>query len=344
MNNQRRGINNAIEHLKNPDTHVRLAAISTLEGVHDPAIIEPLIAVIETDSDGCARKNAMEVLSGTGDPRAVAPLMAVLRKSGGYNCKIGSSLIGGPLRNVAADALKKLGTVSLDPLLVLLKDDDKDIQQLAVFALAGVKAPQSVDTLVAALSDPNPRMRRGAARALGLIMPGAMVAIAPLALALQHDSDSSARASSAYALGEILQVYAPSQSNDPRISDAITVMMTQSKDPDFAVREGIITALANLLPATKDISIRKTIAFTMMNERPENVAKNYYYRIYLKLGLTDSEDLLINSLDNFGNQYMAEDFLNSTNSRLGEAARKWARDHGYGITTQPGSGIRWGRG
>jgi hypothetical protein len=40
---------------------------------------------------------------------------------------------------------------------------------------------------------------------------------------------------------------------------------------------------------------------------------------------------------------MATDFLNSGDWELGNAARKWAKEHGFGIMpSHKSSGVRWG--
>jgi len=42
---------------------------------------------------------------------------------------------------------------------------------------------------------------------------------------------------------------------------------------------------------------------------------------------------------------MAEDYLNCGNPDLEDAARAWAKKHGYNVVTQPGGGaVQWGSG
>ena len=56
--------------------------------------------------------------------------------------------------------------------------------------------------------------------------------------------------------------------------------------------------------------------------------------------------MLIKALNAYGNKQMAEDFLNRGNSRLEEAARRWATAHGYTVIKLPSGGTRpaWGSG
>jgi len=56
--------------------------------------------------------------------------------------------------------------------------------------------------------------------------------------------------------------------------------------------------------------------------------------------------VLCQALHAHGDLEMAEDFLNCENGRLEDAAYKWADDHGYTVSTSPGShgGPTWGEG
>ena len=64
----------------------------------------------------------------------------------------------------------------------------------------------------------------------------------------------------------------------------------------------------------------------------------------IKLGTPGSEERLSEVLDHHGDKMMAEDFLNSGSSKLYDAGRKWANDHGYNITQGMGSHrASWGQ-
>ena len=64
----------------------------------------------------------------------------------------------------------------------------------------------------------------------------------------------------------------------------------------------------------------------------------------IKLGIPDSEEKFINVLEKDGDRSMAEDFLNSGSSKLREGAKKWAKEHGYFVSTGSGSHrASWGK-
>ena len=62
-----------------------------------------------------------------------------------------------------------------------------------------------------------------------------------------------------------------------------------------------------------------------------------------KLEGARSDDRQLEALDKSGDHYMAEDFLNSGNQKLHEAASAWASRNNYEITYMPSSGsTSWG--
>jgi len=64
----------------------------------------------------------------------------------------------------------------------------------------------------------------------------------------------------------------------------------------------------------------------------------------VKLGIPGSEDRLNDVLEAYGDQSMAEDYLNSGSSELYAGAERWAQRRGYYIATGMGSHrVGWGR-
>jgi len=70
------------------------------------------------------------------------------------------------------------------------------------------------------------------------------------------------------------------------------------------------------------------------------------YSALLKMGRSGTEEQLVTALMRFGWVEMAEDYLNSGNPRLEDAARQWASENGYTISKLPagGPGPSWGEG
>ncbi|MBL8830087.1 MAG: HEAT repeat domain-containing protein [Planctomycetaceae bacterium] len=85
-------------------------------------------------------------------------------------------------RDMAADALGRIGADSIPDLQLALKSPDVKVRQYACRALAqaGPSAAPAVTDLSAALDDVDPDVRRLAARALGQIGPAAKDAIPAL--------------------------------------------------------------------------------------------------------------------------------------------------------------------
>jgi hypothetical protein len=69
------------------------------------------------------------------------------------------------------------------------------------------------------------------------------------------------------------------------------------------------------------------------------------YPFYIKKGKPGSEDALIEALYRFGNEEMAQNFLNSGDVKLEHAASEWATSHGFMTIMTPtfgGGRQQWG--
>ncbi len=85
---------------------------------------------------------------------------------------------------------------------------------------------------------------------------------------------------------------------------------------------------------------------TMRNEMRTNIKLvAEAYKDLIELGDGSFVDLLIRALNTYGDSSMAVDFLNCGQLQLDDAARRWAKSHGYEIMSRfGGSGTpRWGR-
>ena len=64
----------------------------------------------------------------------------------------------------------------------------------------------------------------------------------------------------------------------------------------------------------------------------------------VKLATPGSEEALVAALFQHGDKSMAEDYLNCGSTKLAEAGRKWAGDHGFSIKQGTGSHrVQWGK-
>jgi hypothetical protein len=80
---------------------------------------------------------------------------------------------------------------------------------------------------------------------------------------------------------------------------------------------------------THDTRLSKLFSEALANKDYAIIAGAYRY--YLRGEIEGSEPVLIVALYQYGTSGMTTDFANSGRSRLGDAARKWASDHGYSM-------------
>ena len=129
--------------LKESDSNLRRGAAITLgENGIDPRAVAPLFAALK-DSDSSVRQGAAMSLaqSPSGDvmrdPRLAEPLIAALNDP--------------VIRWDAADALVRIGTPSVEPLIGALKDKNELVRQGAAAALFEIGDPRAVNAGRAAL-------------------------------------------------------------------------------------------------------------------------------------------------------------------------------------------------
>ncbi|MHB8088897.1 MAG: HEAT repeat domain-containing protein [Anaerolineaceae bacterium] len=217
--------------------------------------------------------------------------------------------------NTQYDAVNKIagmGSDVIDLLIVELQNPDANVRNGAVQALGKIDDPQVVEILILALQDVDWHVRYTAAQDLGMYKDKRVVE--PLIQALQEDMDNGVRFSAALSLGQI---------KDKR---AVEALIEALKDQNDTVRLYSAMSLSEIggskarraLLQIKDIQIIALI-------------HNYY----IKNGGGTYVPLLIQALDQFGNQAMLIDYLNCGNTQLESAAFFYAESHGYTIEYFP---------
>lgn len=124
----------------------------SLRAIGAPSV-EPLIAVLNTDSSLNVREVAAKILGKIGDARAVDPLFAALKGTDSED-----------LRGVASRALGGIGEPSVEKLIGALNDQDTEVRWYAARALA-----DPYDARVTAAEDPRDTAPEERAKA---IQPG----------------------------------------------------------------------------------------------------------------------------------------------------------------------------
>jgi HEAT repeat protein len=219
------------------------------------------------------------------------------------------------------DSLAKIGVPAVEPLIAALGDPDNNLRAGATRALGEIRDERSVVPLIAALGDASQEVRARAADALGVI--GDARAVEPLAAALR-DSDWYVRHDAANSLIEIGTL-------------GVAPLIAALKDPSPYVRIAAAEALGKVRAASASQALLAGL------EARDTALVDGAYTFFIEQGVQGSEDELIQALTEYGDQKMANVFLNCGNQKLEQAARAWATSNRYWVgQTYPGNSLRWG--
>lgn len=223
-------------------------------------------------------------------------------------------------RGALTEILAAFGQAALHPLIAALGDPAAAVRRGAAATLARMRAPEAVEPLLRALRDAEAPVRATAADALGAT--GDPKAAGPLAQALR-DGDGGVRSQALAALVKL----------GPAAVDALLAAL---QDADWRVRWDALSGLRRI------DGPRAQLAVTARTAEQAAVAAAYGERI--GQGDPASEDPLVDALAAAGTPAMAEDFRNSGNAKLAEAARRWLEERGPGTPAevQKKPGPRWG--
>ncbi len=231
----------AMGHLSAPDDRARQAV---LRRVHDPApevraesvrslgrlhvpddVLVPILAEDLRHADERVRLAVVELLVAR---RALLPRLATEFEA------LLTARDDGVARH-AAFLLGKLGPEAIPRLLGALRRPDSRVDQIAG-ALAQIGRPAAM-ALMQAVKDPEPRVRRAAALAMGEIRPPAPDTAQALAVAL-GDPDREVRAASLTAIGQL----------GPRAAESVPAVRGLLEDRSAEVRTLAIDVLARSSP------------------------------------------------------------------------------------------------
>jgi len=324
----------------------RWVAARALGQIKAPSAVPALVRALN-DTDYHLQHSAAWALGEIADARAVADLVAALKQGN-------NAYINEPLRKQVREALCKIGTPAVEPLIGALRGREAVLRRDAAEVLGRLKDARAVQPLACLLSDDEEReVQSEAAAALGRIgEPG----IETLTLALSSEN-WNVRRSAAGALGD---------ARSPRAVDALVKAL---EDKDGMVQTLVAQALGEIrdqravpplsaLLKGESRELREAAAWALAkikyptDPQPLNAAVTSRdlpiiagaYRYLIMNGSTAAEDALVEALGQHGDIPMAQVYLNCRNKRLEEAARKWAADHGVGIgfTSDPPK-VLWGR-
>lgn len=296
---------------KDPYAEVREGAAEALGEIlrktNDSSVTDALIASLD-DQNYMVREAAAGALGHVKGPSLVGPLASLLSDA------------NSEVRVAAIKALGNLGAPAVGPLATALKSTDWDVRASAVEALGGIGEP-AVEALIGALQSADSKVRWRAANELGEIKDPRTVE--PLIAALK-DPDANVRSGAVVGLGRM---------GDSRAAEPLIAAM-QDSDPTVRWRAAeqlgeiasprAVEALLAALRARDDQLIAGAMEF------------------FVRRGDPGSEDALIEALNKAGGAGTAEILLNSSNSKLHDAAEDWASKYGYQVIPMGGKSAQWG--
>ena len=318
------------------DATERWAAAECLGEMKDTRAVEPLVRAIfkeEFPRLVMIERNALREIN---DPRAEDLLLEGLKQK--------------KTRWTAADTLGKLQAVrALDPMIALLKSDDKWDRSFAAEALGEIKDLRATAPLCAVLRDPDEVVRRYAASALGAL--GDVRAVGPL-IDVLDDPDDGVRWNASNSLGDL---------DDPRATEPLAAALTDSEE---IVRKAAADALGKIhdsravpaLVAAFKSGNRWHAAAALANINDSHAAHFLNtglkqgqldlvaaaHSFFIRKGNSSSVPVLIEALNKYGGWELARDYMFCGNPLLGDAGRRWSAQHDFeGLTPLDGQSLPW---
>lgn len=245
------------------------------------------------------------------------------------------------LRHDAIEALGDLGdSRAVEPLIEWLEKENSGYLFSVIEALGKIKDPRAVEPLIEIMTIKH--VRSNAAQALAEI--GDSRAIVPLISYMGLSADiyeieAIHDAILKFDEAAVLPLIDALKDEDTWLASRAAELLGEIKD------ERAILPLVEVL----DVYSVKDAAGWSLKEFGEAAVDplihalmvdhiDYAYYPLILIGSPGTESELIEALDYFGMSHMAEDYLNSGNDLLEDAAQKWASGHGYMITKLPGWG------
>ena len=287
---------------------------SALLTFRDPQTIDPMLAALESPEHRSA--TVAEYLGEMHEARAVEPMVRIINANRGK--------FGFPVDSYLK-ALGKMGPTAVPPLMALLNDPDQSTRWSAWEGLAETNDSRALEVMIKAVSDEDSIIDSAAQRYLSASKDPR--ALAALVEALRHPNphESPSGFSDASALSE---------AGAPAV-DPLSALL---HDADGTIRVNAARALEPI----NDPRVR-ALLLAALHERNVAVLAGAY-TFYLDLGEPGTEDLVIEALNQFGDEYMSSFMLNCGNVRLEDAARAWSLAT-YHVPANPFvvGGVLWGR-
>ena len=294
--------------LKDPEPKVRILAVDSLKGVKDGRVLDALLAAMH-DPDVSVRTRVIVAIGETGDPRAAAPLVAGLESASNGE------------KGMYLGALSNMGDQGVDALLAFLKNGNFDRRGGVIFALGATKSSRAMPALIELLKDPYDGMLHSdAAGALSEIGdPGAIGPIIDLLKGPSFDGSREMIPSVLVKFGAAV------------VEPLIALLHDENNHARLLA--------AQALGQVKDPRAEKALLDALHEGNEPAIAGASLFFVFR--GELDSEDALVEALDQYGDELMANLFLNCGNPKLEAAARVWGHKRGWEMQQQV-YGLKWG--
>jgi HEAT repeat protein len=225
--------------LKDPEDDVRIGACLGLGYFKDPSTFDEITNVLLDDPKIEVRQAAAKALGNTGHPAAVPLLMEALRDPFWWYER---EMQAGDL----LDAIEKMGSVVVKPLIEALKDNEGAVRKHAALLLGRIGDERAIEPLGMALYDLHHDVGKIAAEAL---VNFGVNSFEILVEALEHP-EMWIRNHSVDVLPKI---------REPRVG---LVLLEMLKDPEREVKKHVIEAMGELkdprtLPALQEIMAQR---------------------------------------------------------------------------------------
>ncbi len=337
-----------VAQLATRDLMARIQAVGTLGQIGDARVVPSLLVALK-DPNRQVQYVAIKALGELRDARAVEPLVEALEHQ------------DPGMVSAAALALGELrDTRAVEPLMTILAHAEHGVFRMGTIQTLGVlKDPRAIALLTEQLDDSSVQVRRIATEALGEI--GDRGAIAPL-LKMLNDQSAEVRWAAADALGPI---------GDASVADSLISIIGKGRiwarrmvrvldrlDANWREREATLQIetyfLEHIDHPEPEVKWRSAEALgeiatpgasqkllqAMEQKRTLIIAAAHAF--FIRNGMSESEPLLVQALNQYGTEEMALTYLNADHPVLAKAAHNWARRQGMILLSSPEPGnIRW---
>ena len=312
-----RVVSSLLKALKDPNIQVQYVVIKALGELRDARAVDPLVKALEHPDPGIVSATA-QALGELRDTRAVESLMTILSDAEHGVFRMGTIQTLGALKDPRATAL----------LIEQLDDSSVQVRRIATEALGEIEDRSAVGPLLKMLNDQSAEVRWAAADALGSIGDAS---VADSLIAIIGKGRIWAR--------RMVRVLDRLDTNWRERESTLrieTYFLQHLDHPEPEVQWRCAEALGEI--ATPRAS--QKLLQAMEQKRTLIIAAAHAF--FIRNGMSESEPLLVQALNQYGTEEMALTYLNADHPVLAKAAHNWARRQGMILLSSPEPGnIRW---